>query len=50
MELEELILDNCICGHGEEIHCNTQMWPGRYICLVDGCDCKSFRWIMDYIG
>ena len=34
---------NCICGHCEEIHCLTQMWAGRLICLVDGCDCKNFK-------
>jgi hypothetical protein len=49
MELETLDLDHCICGHCLEIHYDGPIWPGRYICLVDGCACVDFKRILDCI-
>jgi len=34
---------NCKCGHIEEIHYDgPAAWPGRLLCLVDGCGCTDF--------
>jgi hypothetical protein len=34
---------NCICGHDKKIHYDGQLSGGRFVCLVDNCNCRNFK-------
>ena len=33
----------CKCGHVKEIHYDGQLSSGRFVCLVDTCNCKDYK-------
>jgi hypothetical protein len=37
-------MDCLNCNHCQEVHYNgPAAWPGRFICLVDNCNCKDLK-------